>query len=181
MCPWAVKPAKLLHAPKPTSLSRNCVHSGLVLNQDWHPDVIAQWEHAGALSNIEMTLGYRFVIKEIEAPNQVVAGNKLSMSIRVETLDQPFNKRPVTLLLEQGSRRIEVPYSMERQWLPGTERRLHARCTCRGLLSVPGESVFGYPTSERQKRPEYALRFANEATWDPAVGTNVVGWIDVVQ
>jgi hypothetical protein len=157
------------------------------LSQDWHPDVIARWEHAGALSNIEMTLGYRLVIKEIEAPNQVVAGHKLSMSIRVENIGAaaPFNERPVTLLLEQGSRRIEVPlrHVDPRQWLPGTEHQL--ACTVHMSRSFIGSwrvSLWLPDQSERlRNRPEYALRFANEATWDPAVGTNVVGWIDVVQ
>ena len=155
------------------------------LSQDWHPDVLAHWDKQGALESIEMALGYRFVITHIDAQTQYVAGDTLTMTLRIENTGAaaPFNPRPVILLMEQGRRRIEVPlkHADPRLWLPGRERQLECRVeiptSCSGSWRI---SIWMPDASTRLRgRPEYALRFANEATWDPTVGTNVIGWIDI--
>jgi hypothetical protein len=89
-----------------------------------------------------------------------------------------MNPRQVFIVLGSGAARYSVALDVDpRRWLPGTT------ATFSGTLAIPDSAAPGsYALSlwlpdaapALADRAEYAIRFANENTWDPATGLNIL-------
>ncbi|AKF05377.1 DUF4832 domain-containing protein [Sandaracinus amylolyticus] len=176
----AVFPSRSTCAFVPGEMER--LHFSFI-NRDYHPEVVASWASGGCEDEIEARLGYRFVLVDGELPEAVRPGGsfRLRVSVRNEGYAAPFNPRPVWLALD-GVGAVAIPESDVRRWAAGETSELDVRV--RLPASVPaGEHAIALwmpDASERiAARPEYAIRTANEGTWDAEHGWNVLGTIRI--
>jgi hypothetical protein len=126
-------------------------------------------------------MGYRFVLTEATATPAMKPGGDLrvAFTVRNDGFAPPFNPRPLYAVLSNGKSRFAAPIKSVdvRRWTPGRPIKVSFRC------SVPGSAPAGkYRLSlalpddapSIAARPEYAIRFANEGTWDAKTGENVL-------
>lgn len=146
-----------------------------------YPDeVVKRWEAEGHLGRIRRELGYRLAVLDATWPKAVRPGGELKLKVRLRNFGAAslFNKRPVYVVLSRGEKRFAARLSADpRRWEGGQEVKLAVR------LGVPAQAPAGrYRLSlwlpddapSLAPRPEYAVRLANEGTWDAATGLNVL-------
>ena len=153
-------------------------------NEGWHPDVIQGWKDQGCYAEIRQRLGYRLTLLEAGFSPEVQPGSELRAQVQLENTGfaSPLLERPVYLVLvnSSGESAYEQVLPVDpRRWEPGQH-------TFDATLSVPADlPAGGYqlalwlpdPSASLQNDPRYALRFANENTWDAAHGWNVLGGV----
>jgi len=146
------------------------------LNQGYHPDVLASWG-----SNIDIAkrkLGYRLSLTSGSYSTSAKTGGEFeaTFSIRNDGYAAPFNPRGLNLIL----RGTAVPYVAKlpddpRHFAPGSTTTVtHRFCLPANiapgsyalLLSLPD------PVPALATRPEYAIRLANQGTWEASTGSN---------
>ncbi len=149
------------------------------LNSAYNNKVNDDWQSAGCMDSIKRNLGYRFVLTRASLPKAVEPGGSVTFSFTIANRGyaSPFNKRPAKLILKskQNGEEKEIVLSADvRKWFSGTT-------TVEEKLSLPANMVKGeydvflsLPDQYESiaKRPEYAIRLANENIWDPATGYN---------
>jgi hypothetical protein len=153
------------------------------LNRVYHPDVIAGW---GAGSNpcvddISRRLGYRFVLVDANWSEAVRPGGVLALQfhIRNEGYAALYNRRPLLLVVDDGSTRTAVALASidPRRWASGAMTAISTR------VRVPADAHPGtyslslwLPDDEMRLRDvaDYSVRFANTGTWRAATGDNLV-------
>ncbi|MBI4565406.1 MAG: DUF4832 domain-containing protein [Planctomycetes bacterium] len=148
------------------------------VNAHYHAEVLASWQEQGVMPEIRSRLGYRFMFVDSEMPASVRSGDTAYLSIRMRNdgFAAPYNARPVYLVLENQIRRYEVRLDSEdpRTWRPG-DIKIEA-----GLQALVPAGVYLLAlwlpdeADALRHRPEYAIRLANEQTWDAAKGYNVI-------
>ena len=151
------------------------------LNRTFKPEVISSWSAGGCLGTIEQRLGYRLVLVSSIFPATAVRGSKIAfqITIRNDGWAAPFNPRPVRLVLRSAGGEVHslnVPSARPRSWHAGATTTIDQRNvliptsipadTYDLLLSLPD------PIGALAARPEYAIRLANNSTWEPTTGFN---------
>jgi hypothetical protein len=116
------------------------------------------------------------MVSESVAPGGVL---EVKLAIDNQGFSAPFNRRPVHLVLRQGTRRWQVALNNRdaRKFQPG-------RSYVVARLRMPADAVPGsdYELSlwlpdespGLRRDPRYAIRLANPGVWDAARGTNVI-------
>jgi hypothetical protein len=154
------------------------------LNQDYQVQVIDSWQRDGTYPEIRRRLGYRFVLRSASVAASGAPGQSLPLNLQIENVGfaAMYNPRPVWLVLTHGLNRHEIPLAGPnfdpRRWLPGEPINLTAQVPIPATLE-PGT----YQLSIRMPDPHpdlrgdvrYAVRFANQGTWNPASGENGLG------
>ena len=149
------------------------------LNSAYNNEVNNDWQSGGCMEEIKLKLGYRLVLKNSLFPREIMRTEPLSIRIQLENVGyaSPYNPRPVKLVLRNtgnGSQYfIDIPED-PRRWFPGNvsiENELPlpsniAAGTYDTFLFLPDSS------SKIADRQEYAIRFANENTWESSTGLN---------
>lgn len=153
------------------------------LNEDWHPEVIAEFKNQGCYETMRERLGYRLVLREGLWPSRVLPGAscELRLALENEGFAAPLLPRQVFLVLVGQGRWLVLPLAVDpRRWEPG-EHAVAAGITVPQELPA-GRYLLGLwlpdPSPRLRDDPRYALRFANDGVWDPYTGVNVLG--DVV-
>jgi hypothetical protein len=158
------------------------------LNANYNNEVNNDWQTGGCMANIKLNLGYRFILKNAVFPKKVKTGAAFKISITLDNVGyaSPFNPRPVQLILRNSSTGIVkiIEFNTDiRRWFSGSitlqqEFRLPADIS-KGeydlLLNLPDK----YPSIS--KRPEYAIRLANENVWEETTGYNKLNYKLVVE
>lgn len=93
-----------------------------------------------------------------------------------------YNPRPVVLVFTSGLNRYEVPLTGQtfdpRRWLPGAGIDLAAQVPIPATMA-PGTYQLSLllPDPHSDLRPDvrYAVRFANQGTWNASSGENALG------
>lgn len=143
------------------------------LNSLYRPEVLDGWTRGGCMDEIKRRLGYRFTLLESSVE---VAGPdvRVTVTIRNDGFSNLFNPRPVYLVLRDrstGKTQSTAVATDPRRWMPGESTILRATIT-----ATPGDYdiLLHLPDAAEAlgARPEYAVRFANEDTWEPATGMN---------
>ncbi len=131
-------------------------------------------------------LGYRYVLNEATWLGSVVAGApmNLSFTLRNDGFARLYNPRTVYASLRSPLVRRDVALATDpRRWSPNG-----ASTTVTETIVVPADLPPGtydialwLPDAGPLLRSDakYAIRFANDGTWDPVGGTNVLGTISV--
>jgi hypothetical protein len=173
------------HLPRtncPTALEEMSRLHFSFINEDYHPDVVAAWSAQGCRSVMDRHLGYRLVLVEADLPVGARAGQPFPfrVTLRNDGWAAPFNPRPAVLVLQQGSVVVEVPLQgvEVRRWLPGAEVTLRQAVTVPGAFTPgPVSASLWLPDASARLRtaPAYAIRCANQGTWEEASGRNVLG------
>ncbi len=151
------------------------------LNEEYNQTVLDSWIDQGCADEISLRLGYRLWLKHALVSESVKPGGVLEVKLELENLgfSAPYNRRPVWLVLRQGTRRWRVNLSGRdgRKLQPG-----HGYINAR--LRVPADLAAGsdyelslwLPDESTRLRndPRYAIRLSSAGVWDAARGTNVI-------
>jgi len=152
------------------------------LNRDYNGDVLSSWQNQGCYGAIHLALGYRFVLNSATFTQVVRAGQPISLQLNLTNAGYAamYNNRPVLLVLDNASSRIELPLPVSvadpRRWEAGPTQ-------VNATVTLPAGTAPGCyrlslwlpdPAPGLGKNPLYAVQFANTGTWDPATGLNVL-------
>jgi hypothetical protein len=150
------------------------------LNRDYDPASLATLRQGGCADEIGQRLGYRLALTSAKVSELTKGAGEVSVeaAVRNSGFASPVNARPVYLVVRNGDRTwTEKIASDPRGWEPGTTT------TVRGVVSIPGGLPVGATTvslwlpdaaADLRDRPAYAIRFANDGTWDAGTGENVL-------
>ncbi|NUS00649.1 MAG: DUF4832 domain-containing protein, partial [Kribbellaceae bacterium] len=150
------------------------------LNIEYHPDVLASWG-----SNIEIAkqkLGYRFALTQ-STVSQSRGSIHVNVQLRNDGWAAPYNPRMVQLIFQSSKHtfKYDVPADPRRwsagalisqNWTvpaPPVPGKYHV------LLNVADPKLHGQgrlPGSSETYNSVYAVRFANNGTWQPTTGYN---------
>jgi hypothetical protein len=137
-----------------------------LINKDYFPTVISNWQTNGCFVNIQKKLGYRYELISSDINNNV-----LLISIRNTGWANSFKTRKVYLIFASTlgpEYRYEV--SDVNQWLKGTTINLSIPLT----YSLPNGTYNLYLSvpDPNTSNVNYAVQFANLNTWIPSKGYN---------
>ncbi|MFU8859803.1 MAG: DUF4832 domain-containing protein [Cyclonatronaceae bacterium] len=154
------------------------------LNRGWYGPTLQSWINDGCMPEVERRLGYRFVLQNGVYTSQVAPGNLLSFELNLvnEGWASPFNARGFRVLLRSladPERIYEVhPPEDPRYWHSGEPVGIVHQF---GIPADMPEDMyelllhFPDPEPELYDRPEYAIRTANDGTWESDTGFNSLG------
>lgn len=148
------------------------------LNLDYHPSVIDGWQTQDCYSDIQKNLGYRFVLNNAVLPQSVSQSGTLPVTINIENVGfaAPFNERKAYIVLKNT-----VSNEVFSILLESDPRDWRDEVTINENLALPEDIIPGnydmfihLPDSYASiaDRPEYAIRFANNNTWQSSTGYN---------
>lgn len=150
------------------------------LNIDYFPGVISGFTTNNCFTDIQKKLGYRFELNSATFPQSVSIGNSLPITLKItnQGYAAPYNQRTVYLILKnQTTNQVySIPMATDpRKWLGPNQ------ITITENLSLPANIINGsyklflsIPDADATlaTRPEYAIRLANENTWESTTGFN---------
>ncbi|UBU15831.1 DUF4832 domain-containing protein [Nonomuraea gerenzanensis] len=148
------------------------------LNTDYHTGVLASWSTGGCLAEITRSLGYRFALQSGTYPSTATRGGGLPVTItlRNDGYAAPVNPRGLELLLRNTSTGAvhRLPLSADpRRWAAGATSTITQTVTLPAAIPAGSYALLlNLPDPLLPARPEYAIRLANEGTWEPATGFN---------
>lgn len=149
------------------------------LNVSYNQALNNDWETQGCAEEIKLRLGYRFVLKDAQLPTTAQAGTTVPFALNVENVGfaSPFNARPVKVILRNTSTNETTDITLQtdvRKWFPGS-------VTVAEDILIPTELAAGTyemllslhdASATIADRVEYAVRLANENTWEASTGLN---------
>ena len=152
------------------------------LNRDYNGTVLSAWQSQGCYNDIALHLGYRFVLGSATYSQVVRAGQPISLQLNLvnEGYASMYNSRPVVLVLDNASTRVEMPLPVAaadpRRWESGPIQ-------VNASVTIPAGTPPGCyrlslwlpdPAPGLARNPLYAVQFANLGTWDATQGCNVL-------
>lgn len=153
-----------------------------VLNKDYHPTVLQGWVTEGCMEEVRRRLGYRFRLLQAAIQDSVrpEGAFNLSFSIANDGWASPYNPRNLEIILRH-SQSGQIYYLLAEEdprfWMAGDTASLSIEAGIPNDMP-PGtyEALlhFADPSPGLHNRPEYALRLANENTWEAATGYNAL-------
>ncbi|KAB8194862.1 DUF4832 domain-containing protein [Nonomuraea phyllanthi] len=148
------------------------------LNTDYHTGVLGGWNTGGCLPEITRRLGYRFTLDRGTYPSTATPGGAfpVSITVRNDGWAAPINPRGAELVLRNTSTSAEYRLTLStdpRRWGAGTTTTVSQTLTVpsslpRGTYAV----LLNLPDPQLVSRAEYAVRVANQGTWEAATGLN---------
>lgn len=151
------------------------------LNRDYYRGILNHWRDAGCMPEIERRLGYRFVLEEGRFTRRVAPGGTFRFELDLENrgFASPYNRRGLQAVLRSTADpgqtyEVNLP-SDPRFWMAGERQALAFD------LGIPADIPAGDytlhlflpdPVEALRRRPEYAIRLANEGVWEPETGLN---------
>ncbi|MCF6468132.1 DUF4832 domain-containing protein [Nonomuraea sp. MG754425] len=148
------------------------------LNTDYHTGVLGSWGSGGCLAEITRSLGYRLALRSGTYPSMAVRGGALPISVTIgnDGYAAPFNPRGLELVLRNTATGAvhRLPLSADpRRWAAGATSTVSQTVTLPASVAAGSYALFlGLPDPLLPSRPEYAIRLANEGTWEAATGLN---------
>jgi hypothetical protein len=153
------------------------------LNREYNRLVLDLWDDQGCGGEIERRLGYRFALDRVAHTETIAPGGELDVEIELHNsgFTAPYNRRPVELVLRSGdsTRVVELSGASAdaRRWVAGETTALAVR------LRIPADIAPGTYTLSLRLPDEgeairgdarYAIRLANDGTWNGDTGENVL-------
>jgi hypothetical protein len=149
------------------------------LNIGFEEGVLNGWSAGDCLNEIKQKLGYRFRLLSAKIPDRVKPGSSLKLELQItnDGFAAPYNPRLLELQLQQVAtgkvfkvklRGGRAQHQDPRFWQPGQTQIVKLEVGVpqkfqtgdyRVLLALPDPEPKLYP------RTEYAIRFANQNTW----------------
>jgi hypothetical protein len=155
------------------------------LNIEYWGSIISKWRNQGHFDEISRRLGYRYVMIESTAQATVAAGGtySLNLALRNDGFGKLYNPRPIQVVLRPvaGGAPVSLRANDDaRRILPlgGESRNLPLTVRVPANLPAGRYEVFlalpdAAPSLAGDAR--YAVRFANDGTWDATTGWNALG------
>ena len=149
------------------------------LNSAYNNEVNNDWQTGGCMNDIKKNLGYRFVLQDASFPSVVNTGTNFIFSINLENKGyaSPFNARPLKLIMRKENSTEEFVFDLPgdvRKWYAGAVK-INASVPINSTMPKGRYELFLFlpdKYSSIAKRPEYAIRFANENSWEANTGYN---------
>jgi hypothetical protein len=152
------------------------------LNRDFYTPVIDKWIDQGYYDEISRRLGYRYVLRTAIAEASGQPGGTLSIELDVENegYGKLYNPRPIELVLRHtatGEAVALLANEDARTVLPGPGQLRTVPLTVALPSDLPSGSYdlhLALPdaSSRLADDPRYAVRLANETTWNASTGEN---------
>lgn len=150
------------------------------LNVDYFPGVIDGFNTNNCFTEIQKKLGYRFELNSATFPQSLTAGSSLPITLKItnQGYAAPYNERKVYLILKnQTTNQIySIPMATDpRKWLGPNQITITEQLTLPANLPLGSYRLYlSIPDADATlaSRPEYAIRLANENTWEAATGYN---------
>lgn len=145
---------------------------------EYSEDVTDKWRTNGTFEEMNRVLGYRFQLKEANYPEHLTAGDSFRLFIELQNKGcaPMYNQRPVYLVLRNTQNSYPILLQADpRRWVPQQLLAIDEQ------VSIPADVPAGtyelflhLPDAARSLKvdPRYAVRFANEGTWDATTGMN---------
>jgi hypothetical protein len=155
------------------------------LNVEYDATVIQGFKSGGCYDEIRRRLGYRYELESATYSTSTKRGGLLRFDFQISNVGYAamFNARPVFAVLSNGTTSYAAQLNTDpRDWTAG------ATTTVAGDLAIPTSFPAGTYTlsiwmpdqaTSIRNNPLYAVRFANQSTWNATQGWNVVA-TDVV-
>ncbi len=153
-----------------------------VLNKDYHPTVLQGWVNEGCMEEVRQRLGYRFRLLQAAIQDSVrpEGAFNLSFSIANDGWASPYNPRNLEIILrhtQSGQIYYLLTEDDPRFWMAGDTASVSLEAGIPNDMP-PGtyEALlhFADPIPGLHNRPEYAIRLANENTWEATTGYNAL-------
>jgi hypothetical protein len=157
------------------------------LHEGYHADVIARWNTEGCLDEVRRRLGYRMVVRAVEAPAELSMGQTLRVRVELENLGYapPYSTRRLQLVLRNGTDAVTLtPTATEdadtRSWAPGAPIAVELAAALTTEV-FPGEwEIRLLLLEDRGDAAAYAMVFANDdRVRDDTRRENVLGRVVV--
>ncbi len=144
-------------------------------------EVTDKWRTNGAFAEMERVLGYRFQLVTASLPDLAQVGSSMPVQICLRNTGCAplYNERPAYIVLRNEKDTVRLQLASDpRRWAPN-----HALTTIDETLTLPDEvpagtyNLYLYLPDASDKLaadPRYAVRFANEGTWDSITGMNIL-------
>lgn len=153
------------------------------MNIDYHPDVINGFQTGNCYTEIQKNLGYRFEMKSATYPSSVALGSTLPFTLKIRNVGfaAPFNKRKAYIVLKNVATNQTFSLLMNsdpRTWLGPNEITINENIVLpSNLISGNYKMYLHLPdlSTTIAARPEYAIRMANNNTWESTTGYNDLG------
>nr|WP_296067173.1 DUF4832 domain-containing protein [uncultured Actinoplanes sp.] len=149
------------------------------LNADFNTDVLNSWGADGKAETARK-LGYRLQLESLTMPGTSRPGARVNGRLSITNVgwSAPVQRRPVQLILDDGTRRQTVTVNADtRAWTPGRTVEIplsFAAPTRPGdyalALNLPDPA-----TRLASQNSAYAIRMANQGVWDGPTGFNYLG------
>ncbi|MFN8207581.1 MAG: DUF4832 domain-containing protein [Bacteroidales bacterium] len=164
----------------PNALAEMARFHWTTLNIDYHPGVLSGWRTQGCFETVVNKLGYRYHLIEGSFQQAAKPGGAFSLDLRLINtgFSNPVNPRKVELVLRNTSSGEEFMVDLEddpRFWPLNDTIHLHKEF---GLPQAIGAGQYRLflsmpdPEFSLYRRPEYAIRFANNQVWEKETGLN---------
>jgi Domain of unknown function (DUF4832)/Domain of unknown function (DUF4874) len=158
----------------PTAAAELAAYHWSYLNADYNRAVLDSWG-AGQVE-AKRRLGYRLRLISGAFPVSAGTGESMSMHLSVanDGFAAPFRSRPVQIVLRGSGATYVAPVPVDvRTLAPGQTTELALQVPA---PSVPGVYALGLalpdPSPRLAGQPAYAVRLANDGTWDASTGRN---------
>lgn len=150
------------------------------LNIDYFPGVIDGFTTNNCFTDIQKKLGYRFELNSATFPQSASIGTSFPVTLKItnQGYAAPYNQRTVYLILKnQTTNQIySIPMATDpRKWLGPNQITIAENLTLpANIINGSYKLYLSIPDADTNlsTRPEYAIRLANENTWEASTGYN---------
>lgn len=151
------------------------------LNTDYHPDVINGWNTEGCMDEIQQKLGYRLQLVDGTFTTMASQGDGIVVQLSLINTGwaAPVHPKPVILRFVNTSDQTEYQLKLSaydvRFWLPGDTILIDETIGIGSNVSNGNYQLSIHLPDQDSllgANPDYAIRLANENTWQSASGDN---------
>ena len=140
--------------------------------------VTKKWRSNGTFEEMNRVLGYRLQLISTLIPDNLTAGNRPRILIRLvnKGCAPLYNERPVYLVLKNEQTSYPILLQADpRRWIPGQLLSISELVTIPADIPAGTYNLYLYlpdASPSIAADPRYAVRFANVGTWDASTGMN---------
>ncbi len=153
------------------------------LNSGYNREVSQVWYDEGCYDEIDLRLGYRYVLTEALKPKSVKGGGKFQTEISLKNIgfSAIINKRDAELVIiaadNAADRHVIALKDDPRHWFAGGTYTIKVDTKAPALTA--GKSYKLYlnlpdPMASLRNNPMFSVRTANVDTWDNTLGMNLL-------
>ncbi len=141
--------------------------------------VTNMWRNNGTFDELNRNMGYRYQLVSATLPDQVTAGAKANISIKIKNVGYAplYNERSAYIVLKIGNTSYKIKLQSDpRTWPPnGVVTTINEQITIPANLPSGTYQLYLYLPDKYASiadNPAYAVRFANSEVWEASTGMN---------
>ena len=137
------------------------------------------WRENGTFDELNRKMGYRYQLVSASFSDNVRPGAYIDVQIRIKNVGYAplYNQRTAYIVLKNGNKTYQLPLQADpRKWKPnGVESTISEGVKVPSNVPEGTYELYLYLPDQYASiasNPAYAIRFANQGTWDSATGMN---------